>query len=165
MTEESLGFTRSQWEVLKHGPLYMLAHVAGADSHIDAAEWSALIDAVLAAATADDRLLRGVMGALSEQIHAGQKEIPDTHLPLDGLREVALILENWPEDEGRSYREALIEIGATVSEASGAQLTRTFAAHHGQAGWVRSGGISAHERAALASAAQALKLPSDGIGS
>ena len=158
MSQETLGFTDPQWEVLKHGPLYMLACVGGANFHIDAAEWTALIDAVVAAADADDELIRGVMGALARDLHAGHKDIPDGRTPLEGLREVRLVLEHWREDAGRSLRETLLEIGATVAESSGAHLTRTFAAHHGQAGWALSGGTDAMERAAIEEAAQALDL-------
>ena len=160
MSQETLGFTEPQWEVLKHGPLYMLACVGGANFHIDAAEWSALIDAVVAAADADDELVRGVMGALARDLHERRKDIPDGRTPIEGLREVRLILEQWREDEGRSLRETLLEIGATVAESSGAHLTRTFAAHHGQAGWALSGGTDAMERTAIEEAAQALNLAS-----
>jgi hypothetical protein len=160
MPEDTLDFDRPAMEVLKRGPLYMLAHIGGADSHVDAAEWVALIDAVITAANVDDRLTRGVLGPLSQSLHAGAKEIPDGRVPLDGLREIARVLESWPDDAGRAYRETLIQIGAAVAEASGSQLTRTFLAHHGQAGWVRSGGTSAHEREALQSAAEALGLGS-----
>jgi hypothetical protein len=60
------------------------------------------------------------------------------------------------DDRGESLRTALLEIGATIAESSGSQLTLVFSANHGQSGWVRSAGTSAMERAALAAAARAL---------
>jgi hypothetical protein len=162
MSYQELGFTEAQWDVLKRGPMYMLACVGGVDSHIDAVEWSALIDAVIAGAEVDDALVRGVLGALAEDLHEAPRGNGDGLPPLDGLGEVRKVLEGYSGDEGRSFREALLEIGATIADSSGAQLTMTFAAHHGTfepaSPWVFSSGTSPMETEALLRAAAALGL-------
>lgn len=158
MTNERHGFTERQWEVLKSGPAHMLVQVAGADSHIDRAEWQALIESVGAAADQDDALVRDVMRSVSDEL-VGERPIGqhDGFDGIAGLKAVALVLDSLP-DRGRGLREALMRVGATIADSSGAQLTRTFAAHHNSPGWTRSGGTSAVESAALRAALVALDL-------
>ncbi|MEZ4552337.1 MAG: hypothetical protein AB7L91_11435 [Dehalococcoidia bacterium] len=158
MSRDDLGFSDSQWEVLKHGPLYMLAHVAGTDAYIDSAEWMALVDLVLESAASEDHLTSTVMGELSAELHRGRTQIPDHRSPLGGLEEVARILTDWDLGASIPYRAALMEIGATVADASGAQLTIRYATHHGNDRWLPSPATSPAEHRALSAAASALGL-------
>ncbi|MGE3074728.1 MAG: hypothetical protein AB7N24_01255 [Dehalococcoidia bacterium] len=157
MASNQLGYTDSQWEVLKSGPVHMLKQVAGADSLVDHAEWSSLVEAVRAAAHDDqDELVHAVMSDLAEELRDGAaQEERDGFHALDGLRAVRLLLDSR-DDKGAHYRETLMRFGATIAESSGAQLTRTFASFHGHGGWKRSSGTSAMEREALHAAAEAL---------
>lgn len=161
MSYEELGFTESQWETLKRGPLYMLACVGGADARVDAAEWSALLDAVVESAKVDDALVREIMASLAEELRSGREfhlENPDTTAALVEIRD---ILGAWSE-EGLGYRTTLMEIGAAVAESSGAQLMMTYAARHGAGvGWTLGSGTSVAEHAALDAAARALNLAVD----
>jgi hypothetical protein len=161
MSYEELGFTASQWEALKRGPLYMLACVGGADSRIDSTEWSALLDAVVESAQADDALVREVMAALAADVRAGREfhlETPDSAAALLEIRD---ILGAWSE-RGLGYRTTLMEIGAAIAESSGAQLTMTYASRRGAgSGWALSSAVSAEEHAALETAAEALNLAVD----
>ena len=153
------GFTESQWEVLKAGPLYMLAHVAGADSLIDRAEWQALIETVGAAASSDsDAPVRDLMIELSAELRAARpiSEREDVD-GLAGLRAVTLLLDSVP-GKGRALRETLLKLGATIADSSGTQVTRTFSDNAASPGWVRSAGTSATERGALRAAAAALGI-------
>lgn len=160
MMDQKFGLNEDQWDVLKAGPLHMLEHVGGADSHIDRDEWSAFFDAVAKSAGLGDELLTAVMSALAIDLKDEVQPVPaGARSGLDGLRAIHDTLALF-DDEGRRYREALLELGATVAESSGSQLTRTFVANHGRAGWARSAGTSAAERAALESAAEALGLTS-----
>ncbi|MFN8584888.1 MAG: hypothetical protein U0446_06175 [Dehalococcoidia bacterium] len=158
MSHDALGFSESQWEVLKHGPLYMLAQVGGADSYIDSAEWTALLDLVSASAASDDQLIATLMSELGEQLHHGKTQIPNHHSPLEGLFEIGRILDEWDAGASLAYRVALMEIGATVGDASGAQLTIRYAVHHGNDHWLPSPATSPAEHRALAAAAAALGL-------
>ena len=157
MTERH-GLTERQWEVLKSAPVHMLVHVAGADAHIDRAEWQGLMGSVATAAGDGDPLVSDVMKAVSKEL-TGERPISehDGFDGLAGLRAVALVLDSLP-DRGMGLREALLSIGRTIAESSGAQLTRTFAANLNSPAWVRSGGTSATENAALSAAAEALEL-------
>ncbi|MGE0229679.1 MAG: hypothetical protein AB7I38_07600 [Dehalococcoidia bacterium] len=158
MSREDLGFSDAQWEVLKHGPLYMLAHVAGTDAYIDSAEWMALVDLVLESASSDDHLTSTIMGELSAELHNGRTQIPDHRTPLAGLEEVAHVLLEWNGADSTAFRSALMEIGATVADASGAQLTIRYATHHGDGSWLPSSATSPAEHRALSAAATALGL-------
>ena len=158
MTEQTATFTYEEWETLKQGPVWILHQVAGADSHVDTAEWTALIDAVAAGARADERLVRNVMTALGAELHANAQRLPGSYAPLDGLREIAAIVDRAIPVEAPSFKATLLEIGATLAEASGAQLVRTFKANHGTDGWAWRSGTSAVETQALGAAAQALGL-------
>ncbi len=149
-------FTDAEWETLKAGPLHMLSLVGAADSHVDAKEWSALIHAVGAAAASDDELVNSVMSDLATDLGSGAANMQASVDPGAGLRAIASVLDG--HDGGTGFRRALLEIGGTIAESSGAQLTRTFNARHGEPGWVRSAGTSAMEREALAAAAEALGL-------
>ncbi len=158
MASNKFGYSDSQWEVLKEGPVHMLKQVAGADSLVDRAEWTALVDAVLAAANHEDELVRAVMSDLSAELHDGAAlGEHDGFKSLDGLRAVRLLLDSR-EDKGLRFRETMMQFGATIAESSGAQLTRTFAAFQGEAGWKKSSGTSAMERASLQAAAEALGI-------
>lgn len=136
----------------------MLAHVGGVDAHIDSAEWTSLIDAVLAASGQDDDLVAAVMGELAAALHRGERQIPDGHEPLEGLTEIRSILAGWHDDSGEGYRVALMEIGAAIADASGAQLTIRYGMHHGNNRWAPSPATSPAERRALEGAAVALGL-------
>ena len=155
---QQFGLDDEQWAALKAGPMHMLTQVGGADFHIDGDEWNALIAAVTESADADDELLRAVMASVASELKdgvAGPGQLSSDGL--EGLRAIAAILDSR-EDRGRTFREALLELGATIAESSGSQLTRTFTANHGRAGWARSAGTSAMERAALEAAAEVLGL-------
>jgi hypothetical protein len=156
MSIDRHGFSESEWDALKAAPFHMLRHVAGADSHIDRKEISALVDAILAAADHDDSLVHALMEDLSDELHnPGELAALPADGALDALRHIAAILDSRP-DRGARLRETLLEFGATIADSSGAQLTLTFAANHNSPGWTRSAGTSATERHALASAARAL---------
>lgn len=144
----------SALDVLRRGPLAMLLQVAGADAHVDRNEWAALMDAVAAASDSADELVREVMTAAAEDLRTTGMSPNHGNAPLDALREIGSLLGTVPG--GESLREALLEIGAIVAEASGAQLIRTFAAHHGEQQWTKSAGTSAVEREALSAARKAL---------
>lgn len=164
MPREDFGFSESQWQSLTHGPLYMLAHVGGADAYIDSAEWAALIGLVRdSAASDDDRLVSALMEELATQLDRGPAQIPGHHPPLDGLHEVARILDEWDVEASTVYRVTLMEIGATIADASGAQLTIRYAVHqsrgdNGRGGWTPSSATGPAEHRALAAAANALGL-------
>jgi hypothetical protein len=147
MTELTSTFTHEEWATLKRGPVFMLHHVAGADSHIDGAEWTALIDAVAGGAQAEETLVRDVMTELGAELHANALGAPDAHPPLEGLRQISSILGRALPGEASSFKAALLEIGAALAEASGTQLVRTFDA-------------TATERAALNAAVAALDMSS-----
>lgn len=151
-------FTEAELAALKRAPLYVLKAVAGADSFIDHEEWAALLDAVVDARTGGDGIVGAVMGPLAQELHGGPVDLSDGRGPIEGLAEVRTILEKLPGDAGLHFRETLLEIAATIAESSGAQLTRTFTAHNGEARWARSAGTSAQEREAIESVAAALGL-------
>lgn len=158
MAQETFGFTDVQWEALKRGPLYMLACVGAADARIDNAEWSALVDAVLESARAEDALVRGVMSALADDLRAGRELRLEQRDPFAALAEIRDIVGAWSET-GLGLRTTLMEIGATIAESSGAQLTATYAARQlAGGGWKLSLATSAKEYAALEAAAEALNL-------
>ena len=158
MSVDHFGLTESEWDVLKEGPAHMLRLIAGADSHIDRAEWTALVDAVLASVNHQDALVQALMEDLSDELHhgaiVGDRDGSDA---LHGLQALGGVLDLLP-DRGAQLRETLLQLGATIAESSGAQLTMTFAAHHNSPGWARAAGTSATEREALRAAAAALGI-------
>jgi len=157
MSFEKFGLTEAEWEKLVQGPLFMLAHVGGADAYVDTAEWTALIDAVHDTAGEEDALVADVTAALAGRLHNGHVAVPDNPTPLAALEEIAAILDGLAADS-MAYRVALMEIGAAVADASGAGLTIRYSVHHGQAGWVTAPATSPTERTALATAAEALGI-------
>ena len=159
MSDPMLGFSEAQWALLKQGPLQILAHVGGADRMIDAAEWTALLDAVGAAAYVEDELLRGVCGALAEDFRSGADLDLGDSKPLEVFEEIQSVLATWGSDGGAAFRAALLEIGATIAESSGAMLTITYGIRtQAGGGWMLASGTSAIETAALEEAARALGL-------
>jgi hypothetical protein len=153
MNHDRFGFSETEWELLKTGPVHMLAHVAGADSHVDRDEWSALVAAVLSSVDHQDPLVQALMEDLSDELDGGPAL--DGESGLDRLRQIGGLLDRR-EDKGLQLRFTLLQLGATIAESSGAQLTRTFATNSGNPAWARSAGTSAMEREALRTAAEAL---------
>lgn len=158
MSHEVLGFSESDWDVLQHGPLYMLAHVGGADAYVDSAEWAALIETVRASAGHHDPLVAAATSALAERLRDGHVPVPETPAPLAALEDIAAILAGHGDDAGAAYRVALMEIGAAVADASGATLTIRYALQRGRTSWAPGPATSPMESAALATAAAALGL-------
>lgn len=158
MSREALGFSESEWEILTHGPLNMLAHIGGVDLYVDAAEWTSLIDAVHASTREEDALVAAIMGELAESLHRGERQLPDGHEPLDGLYAVAKALDAREDGHGAAYRVALMEIGAAVADASGGGLAIRYGLHHGDNRWQPTDATSVGERRAIEAAALALGL-------
>jgi hypothetical protein len=158
MSQETLGFDAAQWAALKRGPLYMLACVGAADARIDTAEWSALLDAIVASADADDALVRGVMRSLAEDLRAGREVKLENRDPFAALIEIRDIVGPW-SDTGQGLRTTLMEIGATIAESSGSQLRMTYTTRReAGGGWRLASGTSTAEHSALEAAAEALNL-------
>jgi hypothetical protein len=157
MTGAAFGFTDVQWETLKRGPLYMLACVGGADARIDAAEWAALLDAVMTSSGAEDELVRGVMSELAAELRSGAAGGIEGDA-LAGLTDLRDIVGAWSA-EGLGLRTTLMEIGATIAASSGQELRMTYASRRREGGgWRLSSGTSPQEQAALDAAALALNL-------
>jgi hypothetical protein len=156
MSTNSFGLSDAKWESLQQGPRLMFALVAGSDSHVDRQElgyFQAALDQCVAAA---DQLTRAVVDSVAtiEDLAASLSAVGD---PLEGLRGVRSAAEGLA-DEGAGYRRALLHFGRLVADASGKQLTRSFAVGGGEASWRPASGISAHERWALEQAADALAV-------
>ncbi|HET7738519.1 MAG TPA: hypothetical protein VFK32_08090 [Tepidiformaceae bacterium] len=148
-------FTDDEWDTLAYGPVYMLLHVGGADATIDVDEWSALVKAVGEQADHHSELVRELMAEVASDWRSGPKEWTDTWHPIDGLREVAAILDAKAGDDATPVKETLLELGAVVATASGSKLA-AFLQNLAGKGW---GGASADEREALFTAAEALGRP------
>lgn len=157
MSFAKFGLTEAQWETLVQGPLFMLAHVGGADAYVDTAEWTALIEAVRDSAEDEDAFVADVTAVLADRLRDGHVPVPQNPVPLVGLEDIAAILDGLGAGS-TAYRVALMEIGAAVADASGAGLTIRYAVHHGQADWVTAPAASPAERTALATAAEALGI-------
>ncbi len=156
MASEVLGLTQAQWEALRAGPAHIFALVAGADSHADQREWTAFSEAVAAAVQHEDDLVRTVMAALADELQSLVVVQGGHEVALEGLRQVRESAAGLP-GAGEVYRLTLFELGITIAESSGGQLTRAFVKGEG-IGWVRASGTSAMEHERLQAAAEALGL-------
>lgn len=158
MTSRLGGFTDDQWETLLHGPLYVLAHVGGADAYVDSAEWDSLIEAVRLGAEHEDALVASIMGALAEHPFTESRELPGHDAPLAALDDIATVLEQQGDDSGLAYRTTLAEIAAAIADASGAPLAIRYATHHHPGGWLPVAATAPAERRAVETVAAALRL-------
>jgi hypothetical protein len=156
MAAETPSLTDEQWALLKAAPNHIFALVASTDSLADRNEWTAYRSAVEAATSDQDEIVRNVAALLSREL--GENTVPggDAAKALAGLEEVRVLSAALP-GAGAAFRTFLVELGRTIAEASGAQLTRNFATGSGTA-WTMSSGTSAMERESIARAAEALGL-------
>lgn len=155
MSAEPFGFEASQWEAIKLAPFLVFRCVAGADSLIDRGEWATLVELVNESVDHEDELVAALMEDLADELE--EHDLGSLGDPLEGLRRVASLLNPRP-DGAVSVKRTLLNFGEVVAQASGAQLTRAVAPGAAPFAWIRSGGTSGMERAALDSAAEALGL-------
>ncbi|MGK2966527.1 MAG: hypothetical protein ACSLFM_13125 [Tepidiformaceae bacterium] len=152
-------FTPEEIETLADGPECILMHVAGVDSSIDRDEWESLVAAVETGAAGADPIVSAVMHVALEQLReAGGPPPIHSASPLEGLRAIGALLAAKDHAGANDLREALMEIGEVVAEASGPRFVRSFLGSHGGTGWVKASKTTALEREALREAAEALGL-------
>ncbi|HET7736997.1 MAG TPA: hypothetical protein VFK32_00335, partial [Tepidiformaceae bacterium] len=127
MQEAMAVFSPEEIETLAEGPECMLMHVAGVDSSIDRDEWESLVAAVEKGAAGADPIVSTVMHAALEQLRAaGGPPMIHSASPLEGLRAIGALLAAKEPEGASDLREALMEIGEVVAEASGPRFVRSF---------------------------------------
>jgi hypothetical protein len=156
LTSEVFGLTQAQWELLRAAPAHIFSLVAGADSHPDQHEWAAFAAAVAASVDHEDELVRRVMSSITDELRSLVAGQSDSEAAIEALRQVRESTSGLP-GAGEPYRMTLFELGITIAESSGGQLTRAFVKGEG-IGWVRASGTSAMELERLQAAAEALGL-------
>ena len=139
---ERKDFTDDEWKTLQFGPYWAFMAVAAQDRSLDPAEKDAFVNALNASDAAQGELAREVMQSVAEaQVATFSAWQADDRSPADGLTAIRQILTKVDADEARRYKGALVWLGLSVAESSGAWL---------------GGDISDRERKAIKSVAEML---------
>ena len=139
---ERKDFTDEEWKTLQFGPYWAFMAVAAQDRSLDPAEKDALVNALNASDAVQGELGREVMKSVAEtQVTVFSAWQADDRSPADGLTAIRQILTKVDADEARRYKGALIWLGVSVAESSGAWL---------------GGNVSDRERAAIQTVAEML---------
>ena len=117
-------FTADEWHELKLAPLWILAAVAGADGKIDDTERASHLKAISTYATNQDPLSRQVFAELEKDFDTlWLNYLGDPRTATQGIAAVgALLTKAAPGLDVLPLKQALLELGNTVAEASGTRL-------------------------------------------
>ncbi|MGE3077006.1 MAG: hypothetical protein AB7N24_19935 [Dehalococcoidia bacterium] len=141
-------FTDADWHELKLAPLWILAAVAGADGKIDESERASHLEAISTYATNQDPLVRQAFAELEKDFETlWLNYLGDPRSAAEGITAVSTVLARpVTTSDVLPFKQALLELGHTVAEASGTRLPLASKR-------------SRPERNALHLAAEALGLP------
>jgi len=114
------GFTSDEWQLLQFAPLWVFGAVAAIDNNIDDKEKTALAKALMESALFKNDLAREVLSSLAVGI---AKVMPawaaDSRTAIDGLAEVADLLDAKAKNDAEGFKRSLLLIGRNIAEASG----------------------------------------------
>ena len=140
--------TADDWRELELAPLWILAAVAGADGSIDQDEKASHLEAISRFTGHADELVSRVFGAVARDFESvWLRYLADHRSASQGIAAVGNLLAGLPNPAATlPFKEALLELGGAVADASGGKL-------------LLGRRRSRSEREALSAAAQALGVP------
>jgi hypothetical protein len=111
-------FTSEEWEKLQLAPIWMFLIVAGIDQKVDKKEMKEFVKQVVLAPGHSREFGQEVFQAFQQEfgrlLHKANQQIP-----VEGLRDVAALLERVEADQKDDFIATLVLLGHQVADSSG----------------------------------------------